>query len=95
MTQGNTLSVNLCGVTLDASEAGAALFQDGDRTADSMIGRRFGRYVLTQRLGAGSMGIVYAAHDPALDRTVAHAEIPVPGNSVQLPIAPQQGGGGG
>jgi serine/threonine protein kinase len=71
MTQGNTLSVNLCGVTLDASEAGAALFQDGDRTCDSMIGRRFGRYVLTQRLGAGSMGIVYAAHDPALDRTVA------------------------
>ncbi len=36
-----------------------------------MIGRRFGRYLVTRRLGAGSMGIVYGAHDPELDRTVA------------------------
>ncbi len=72
MTQGNTLSVNLCGVTLDATGLGTAAPFHSDRTGDdSMIGRRFGRYLVTRRLGAGSMGIVYAAHDPDLDRTVA------------------------
>jgi hypothetical protein len=32
---------------------------------------------------------------PALDRQLANSEVPVPGNVVQLPITPQQGGGGG
>jgi eukaryotic-like serine/threonine-protein kinase len=34
-------------------------------------GRRVGRYVVLDRLGAGAMGIVYAAYDPELDRRVA------------------------
>src|SRR5262249_23674747 len=35
------------------------------------IGARFGRYVVLDWLGAGGMGVVYAAHDPELNRNVA------------------------
>ncbi len=34
-------------------------------------GRRLGRYVVLRALGAGGMGVVYAAYDPDLDRNVA------------------------
>jgi eukaryotic-like serine/threonine-protein kinase len=33
--------------------------------------QRIGRFVVERRLGAGAMGVVYAARDPALDRRVA------------------------
>ena len=35
------------------------------------IGATVDRYVVDGRLGAGAMGVVYAAHDPDLDRRVA------------------------
>jgi tRNA A-37 threonylcarbamoyl transferase component Bud32 len=35
------------------------------------FGARVGRYVVRKRLGAGAMGVVYAAYDPELNREVA------------------------
>jgi hypothetical protein len=42
-------------------------------------GDRIGRYIVLDKLGAGAMGIVVAAYDPALDRRVAIKLIHDPG----------------
>src|SRR5688572_4640495 len=34
-------------------------------------GALIGRYIVLERIGAGGMGVVYAAYDPSLDRRVA------------------------
>jgi serine/threonine-protein kinase len=41
------------------------------RSGERPVGSPFGRYVLLQELAHGGMGVVYAAHDPAVGRTVA------------------------
>ena len=49
------------------------------RAAGLPVGTRVGRYVLLERVGEGASGVVYAAHDPELDRKIAikvlHAKV--------------------
>jgi len=49
---------------------------------------KIGRYVVVRELGAGAMGHVYAAYDPALDRTIAlkllRPDVAVPGLESRL-----------
>ena len=54
--------------TLISSEADATLPASGREAAAPMV---IGRYQVLRAIGAGGMGVVYAAQDPELDRTVA------------------------
>jgi tetratricopeptide (TPR) repeat protein/predicted Ser/Thr protein kinase len=59
---------------LATSELGATRASIGPPQAQSLAlerGDLVGRYVVLDRIGAGAMGIVYAAFDPELDRKVA------------------------
>ncbi|MGH9885234.1 MAG: protein kinase domain-containing protein, partial [bacterium] len=57
--------------TLTAERASVEAVPPSDRHAELAPGTLVGRYVVTTRLGAGAMGVVFAAHDPELDRKVA------------------------
>ncbi|MFN0245340.1 MAG: serine/threonine-protein kinase [Kofleriaceae bacterium] len=48
-----------------------SLEENRDLALADVRGERLGRYELTERIGAGAMSVVYAAHDPKLERNVA------------------------
>lgn len=68
-------SPNLAGPSLAASEAETLVGNDhpGEERPGNRLprGTTVGRYVVLDPLGAGGMGVVYAAFDPQLDRRIA------------------------
>jgi len=67
---------------LEATLAGADTLERSNPIHDASAwspGDRIGRYVVLEKLGAGAMGVVVAAYDPALDRRVAIKLIHDPG----------------
>ena len=50
---------------------GMAPADDGDGGSPLTRGNTIGRYVILDVVGAGGMGVVYAAYDPELDRKIA------------------------
>jgi WD40 repeat protein/predicted Ser/Thr protein kinase len=70
-------------VTLPAPGAAAT-------AGDVAAGARVGRYVVQRLLGAGGMGIVFAARDPELDRTVAVKLLRASGGDEEAQLAMQE-----
>ena len=59
--------------TLVATAMGSGTYPSASRSRGPSLdrGTEVGRYVVLRTLGAGGMGVVYAAYDPELDRKVA------------------------
>ncbi len=66
------VQVTAAASTLDATSQGATVSDvAGGPIRGLAPGRLLGRYVVIERIGAGGMGVVYAASDPELGRKVA------------------------
>ena len=60
-------------LALASTEGGGRRGSEPQRNAEPVVavGDQIGRYVVLRRIGAGGMGVVFAAYDPQLDRRVA------------------------
>ena len=58
---------------LTYTSSGSSDPEEAPEAADEVLtrGTAVGRYLVLDRLGAGAMGVVYAAYDPKLDRKIA------------------------
>ncbi len=68
---GSTLPPDPIGTSRELGPNDPASASDDDHVEVLAVGARVGRYIVVERLGAGAMGVVYAAYDPKLDRKVA------------------------
>src|SRR5262245_56544153 len=69
------------GAAPDFLASPAATLLSETRAVQSLEGQRIGPYLLSSRIGAGGMGVVYKARDTRLDRTVAIKVLPAAAGS--------------
>ncbi len=60
----------------ETSAAAPTLNRNDQSVVQEWVGRRLGRYEITEFLGSGAMGIVYKAHDTTIERNVAIKMLP-------------------
>jgi urea transport system substrate-binding protein len=57
--------------TRRATETGGEAVESPSIAAQQWVGKRLGKYQVTELIGAGGMGFVLKAHDPSIERDVA------------------------